>query len=145
MSACVRPARREPSFLRYLALASLNAADNFLSWLLAVLLRRLEVLTVPPASESFAPSLSRSEEISRMSDIYSSGVSIMLRSRWTTSLVQFFSDEGCIGVSVCDRPIACYTDEKRTVASTASSGSVGASNHKVWSCNDRKIIGHRSR
>jgi hypothetical protein len=83
MSAWVRPDRREPSFFLYRALASLNALDNFLSAARADRERFLTGVGEEPMSRSAreVPSDSRSEVMSRISDMYSSGVSIMLRSK----------------------------------------------------------------
>ena len=82
MSAWVRPLRNAPDFKRYLAFASLNALDNFLS---ADRADRDLFLTggdgVLSRSAREEPSDSRSEVMSRISDMYSSGVSIMLRSK----------------------------------------------------------------
>jgi hypothetical protein len=82
MSPWVRPERKEPSFFLYRALACLNAIDNILS---ARRADRDRFLTggveVWSRTAREAPSDSRSEVMSRISDMYSSGVSIMLRSK----------------------------------------------------------------
>jgi len=77
MSACVRPALREPSFLRYLEFASRRAADSFFLEERAFLETRFGFGASWSLSAKEEPSLSRSLVISRINAMYSSGVNIM--------------------------------------------------------------------
>ena len=93
MSDCVRPVRREPSFFLYRELACANALDNFLSAALADRERRLTGLDVEASCSRSArldPSDSRSEVISRINAMYSSGVSIMSLAKAIASSREYF-------------------------------------------------------
>ena len=139
MSACVRPARNDPSFFLYRALADLNAADNFLSEARA---DRDRFLTggvgVRSRSAREEPSDSRSEVINLINAMYSSGVSIMSRAKEATSCTEDFALDKC-SVSRC---IGLGTVSPHATKNILSACVVLASNldKEVVSCDQCNVV-----